>query len=93
MERTKGKRGRKAYTLEERIIGVEICERVQEVREKNGMSQGAFADKLGLGHATICDWETQDKVPMLIPLVRVCKTFGVSLDWLVFGKETDNEKV
>lgn len=79
--------GRRPYSREERIIGVEICERVQEVRKKNGLDQATFADRLRLGHATVSDWETQDRIPTLIPLVRVCKVFGVSMDWLVFGKE------
>lgn len=85
--------GRKAYTLEERIIGVEVCERMEEVRAKAGLTQRQFARKIGVDPDTVVRWETKDKVPSLIPVISVAKNFGVSMDWLVFGKENENEKV
>lgn len=85
--------GRKPYTLEERITGVEVCERMEEVRRGAGLTRRRFAEMIGVDRDTVIRWETRDKVPSLIPVASVAKTFGVSMDWLVFGKETDNEKV
>lgn len=86
-------RGIKPYTMDERIFGIEICDRIAELRSKAGLNKTDFAKKIGVRYKTVLTWETGDVVPMLLPLARVAKEFDVSLDWLVFGKETDNEKV
>ena len=90
---TKETRGRKPYTRDERIFGVEICERLAEIRSRSGLNKTDFARRIGVMYSTVLLWETGDVVPMLLPLARVAKEFDVSLDWIVFGKETDNEKV
>lgn len=79
--------GRKPFTREERIIGVEVCERLEELRKKASLTQRQFARRIGVDPDTVTRWETQDKVPSLIPVMNAAKTFGVSMDWLVFGKE------
>lgn len=86
-------RGIKPYTMDERIFGVEICDRIAGLRSRSGLNKTDFARKIGVRYKTVLLWETGDVVPMLLPLVRVAKEFDVSLDWLVFGKETDDEKV
>ena len=84
---TKETRGIKPYTMDERIFGIEICDRIAGLRSKYGLNKTDFAKRIGVRYKTVLTWETGDVVPMLLPLARVAKEFDVSLDWLVFGKE------
>lgn len=58
--------------------------RFKELRQKLGLSQPAIAEKLGMKTAMWQKLEygtTPD--PRSSTIVRICKTFGVSADWLL----------
>ncbi len=72
-------------------------ERIYELRNKNGMSQGEFADRLDVSRQAVSKWENNSAVPELDKLLKMSEIFSVSLDELVKGetakdnvKETEN---
>lgn len=61
--------------------------RIYEQRTAHKLSQVDLADRLEVSRQSISKWETDASVPELDKLVKMCEVFGVSLDWLVLGRE------
>lgn len=68
-----------------------LGERICSLRTEKEMSQGDLADALGVSRQSISKWETNGSVPELDKLVKLSEIFGVSLDGLVTGKETEQQ--
>jgi lactoylglutathione lyase len=64
-------------------IGVKI----QELRVKNGLSQEALADKLGVTRQSVSRWELGQALPELDKVVAISRLFGVTTDELLLEKE------
>lgn len=71
---------------------VEFGERIYNLRKKSGMSQEEFADKLGVSRQAVSKWETGQSVPDSEKAAAIGAYFGVSLDWLINGVETEDEE-
>ena len=69
-----------------------IGQRILELRKQNGMSQEQLAEKLQVTRQTISKWESDKSIPDVTILITLSEIFGVSLDFLIAGKETVNEK-
>lgn len=61
------------------------------------VSRKVFAEKLGVGTATLQRYENDERRPDLEFLMKVCELTGLSLDYLVYGKHNQtlskNEKI
>lgn len=53
----------------------------------SGMTQIEAARKIGYERKMISHWIHGDSVPNALALARLCRLFGVSADYLLFGKE------
>lgn len=60
-----------------------ICERIKELREKNGFTQTALAKRLGLSRSAINAWEIGISVPSTKYIVELSSLFKVSTDYLL----------
>ena len=69
-----------------------LGERIYRLRTEKEMSQGDLADALEVSRQSISKWETNGSVPELDKLVRLSEIFGISLDELVTGKETEQQE-
>ena len=65
---------------------MEIGNKIQELRKKNGMSQEDLAEKIGVARQTISKWELGETSPDLKQAKELSKIFKISLDEL-----TDND--
>ena len=66
--------------------------RIKELLEKNGYdtsNQEKIGDAVNVSRSSVQRW--QNNFPKMDDLIFISQKFGVSLDWLVFGKE-DNKK-
>lgn len=52
--------------------------RIRSLREKIGVSQTEFADRMGVARATISYYENGDRIPDLQFLIKVCSETGCS---------------
>lgn len=59
--------------------------RLQRLRQRQGLSQDALAEKLGVSRQTVSKWERDEAVPEVEKLLRLSELYGVSLDELVKG--------
>ena len=60
-----------------------LGQRIQELRKKQGLSQEALGEKLGVSRQAISRWEMDGAVPEVDKLIALSKLFGVSLDELL----------
>ena len=66
---------------------------IRELREKNGMTQLQFAEKLGVSDKTVSKWECGKGYPDITLLEPIAKVLMVSLTELISGQRIHNENV
>lgn len=62
---------------------------LKSLREKEGLSQYAFAKKFGVSQSTVGMWESGKREPNFTTLNKLAKFFRVSTDYLL--NETDEQ--
>lgn len=63
-----------------------IQERIKFVRKSKGMTQQAFAEKLGLKQNTIATYEMGKTVPSDRTICDICQKFRIREEWLRTGE-------
>jgi transcriptional regulator with XRE-family HTH domain len=66
---------------------MDIGRKIQEHREKNGLSQEALAEKIGVSRQSISKWELGQALPEVDKIVQLSQLFGVSTDSLLHGEK------
>lgn len=64
-----------------------IGARLKEIRDKSGLKQKPFADRIGTSSSYISEIESGKKIPGGEFLVSLKREFGVDINWLLTGKE------
>lgn len=64
-----------------------IIERIIEVTESKGVSGVELGKLLGLKKSPLTDWKNGQSRPTLIHLIIICENFGISADYILFGRE------
>ena len=67
--------------------------RLRELRKENKMSQEDLGKLLGVTKVSISGYENGTRVPSLDILQGILDVFGVSADYLLFGKKSNNETI
>lgn len=62
-----------------------IGNRIRELRKTEMLSQEEFAIELGVKRGYISTLETHRNEPSEQLILNICRTFGVSYDWLKYG--------
>ncbi len=65
-----------------------LADRIQSLRRRNGLSQEELAIKVGVSRETVLKWES-GTLPELDKLNLLSDVFDVSCDYLLNGKEKD----
>ena len=66
---------------------MEIAERLQKLRRKNGYSQEQTAELLGISRQAVSKWESGQGKPDLDNLVRLTEIYNTSADYILLGTE------
>ena len=72
------------------VMGInakEIGQRIKALRKERGLTQEGFAESVGLTVSAVSKIEIGDRVPSIDTFVLLSGFFGVSLDYIVLGKE------
>lgn len=73
---------------------MELSEKIQMLRKKEGLSQEAFAEKMGVSRQAVSKWELGVAKPDVDKIVMMSGLFQVSTDYLLKDKEEgQTEKV
>ncbi len=73
-------------------MDVTLGEGIYQERTARRLSQTELAEALEVSRQSVSKWETNASVPDLDKLVRMCELFGVSMDSLVRGMESQESK-
>ena len=69
--------------IQTEVMNMDISERLQELRKKEGYSQEQVAEMLGLSRQAISKWESgQGK-----PEIKLTEIYHVSADYILLGTE------
>ena len=65
---------------------MEVGQRIQALRTRNGLSQEALADRLGVTRQSVSKWELGQSLPDTEKIVQLSRLFGVGIDWLLLNE-------
>ncbi len=66
---------------------MKLSEKIYQGRKSLGLSQEAFAEKLGVSRQAVSKWETGEATPELYKIPMMAKLFSVSTDYLLTEEE------
>lgn len=69
-----------------------VGERIQDLRKKKGFSQEKLAEYLNMSRQAVAKWEQNVCEPNLDCLAKMSDLFGVDLDYLIRGKDSEEVK-
>lgn len=67
-----------------------IYERIESLRKSKGLSQGKLEKQLGFSNGSISKWK--NSTPKVERLQKLADFFGVSVEYLMTGKEEDKKE-
>lgn len=59
-------------------------QRIKEIRQERGLTQAQFAELISTTQSTVGKYEREELQPNVETIVKICKLFEVSADYL-FG--------
>ena len=62
-----------------------LSKNIKIIRLSLNLSQEQFAEKLGVGRATIGHWETGYSLPDITNIIKIKETFNVSYEEIIDG--------
>lgn len=68
---------------------MKLDEKITLYRKKNGLSQEALAEKIGVSRQSVSKWETGDALPEITKLKSLAETFNVTVDFLLDENQTE----
>ncbi|HEL2051615.1 TPA: helix-turn-helix transcriptional regulator [Streptococcus suis] len=71
----------------------QLAQQIRVLRTTKNLSQDELAEKLYISRQAVSKWENGEATPDIDKLVQLAEIFGVSLDYLVLGKEPEKEIV
>lgn len=63
-------------------------ESIRELREKEGLTMDAFAQRIGMSKQVVSTWETGACEPRVNSLAKLSQEFGVPLDFFFSASDT-----
>ncbi len=66
-----------------------ISEKILKLRKEKGLSQEAFAEKLGVSRQSVSKWESSGSLPDIDKIIAMSELFGVSTDYLLKDEATE----
>ncbi len=71
---------------------MKLSEKIYYCRKKDGKSQEALAEIIGVSRQSISKWENEEAEPEIAKLKLLAEAFGVTVDWLLSDEEPAEEK-
>ena len=68
-------------------MNLSIASRLAELRQEQGLSQEALAERLGVSRQAVSKWERAEASPDTDNLIALAEQYNVSLDALLLGRE------
>ncbi len=62
---------------------MEFCDKLKLLREEEGITQSALAEKLGVSQSAVAQWEAGTRVPTAGAIVAIARYFDTSADFIL----------
>lgn len=72
---------------------MKLSEKIYYCRKKDGKSQEALAELIGVSRQSVSKWENGEAEPEIAKLKLLADAFGVTVDWLLSDEELGVEAV
>lgn len=69
-------------------MNLSIASRLAELRQMQGLSQEALAERLGVSRQAVSKWERGESSPDTDNLIALASLYNISLDALLLGRDT-----
>lgn len=70
-----------------------LGKRLMQARGNSGLTQAVVAEKLNVSSQAVSLWERDETTPDILKLPEIASLYGVTTDWLLKGKEPDEDLV
>ena len=67
---------------------IAFAERITKLRVAKGLSQSQLSQKLGVKRSVVSYYESGERLPSYDVLMEMGRVFGVSIDFLLKGKDS-----
>jgi transcriptional regulator with XRE-family HTH domain len=72
--------------LRKGLSGLNIEDRIQELRKRKGLSQEQLADVLGVSRQAVSKWESGQSLPEIEKLIAMSALFEATVDYILKGE-------
>lgn len=79
------------YNIPEVIKMNKVSSTIKRIRLEKGINQEQLAEQLHVTRQAVSNWETGRTQPDVETLMQIAEYFGVSTEYLIYGKEITNE--
>lgn len=69
-----------------------VSDRVFKLMNELGMTQKVFSEMTGIPQSTVSDWKKKRTNPASDKIMVICKTLGVSPEWLLSGVKGEGDR-
>lgn len=73
-------------------MSIQLGIKLADLRKRNGYSQEALAEKMGVSRQAVSKWERGDSTPDTDTLIELARLYSVSLDALVGNESAETPK-
>jgi len=70
---------------------MKMSEKIFHCRQREGLSQEALAERLGVSRQAVSRWECGETTPEPAKILLIARTFGVTADWLLDDEQAITE--
>ena len=70
-----------------------ISQKIKELRQSHGLTQMKLARAIGSTQASVQEWESGERRPVIDAVVALAKFFGVSTDYLLGLEDESGAKI
>ena len=77
---------------DEKTLTKTIGGRILKLRKQHGLTQEGAALKFNTNKATFCRWEKDSRTPAPEMLLKIAKTWGVSVEYLMYGNDRHTDE-
>lgn len=70
-----------------------ISNNIKQYRKINNMTQRQLAEKTGVSHQTVSNWESGRSMPDIDTLIMLSEKLDIEVDFLLYGKKSEENKL
>ena len=72
-------------------MSIQLGTKLADLRKRNGYSQEALSEKMGVSRQAVSKWERGDSTPDTDTLIELARLYSVSLDTLVGNEQVEDK--